>query len=73
MTGFDLIIFAALALFLGWKLYTVLGRRTGNERSIDPFVTKPGSAPNGTPNSDPAGRAPATGSAGERGCAAVAR
>jgi predicted lipid-binding transport protein (Tim44 family) len=58
VTGFDLIIFAVLAVFLGWKLYTVLGRRTGNERSIDPFVTKPGAAPNGTPNSEPAGRAP---------------
>jgi len=55
----DLIIFAVLALFLGWKLYTVLGRRTGNERSIDPFVTKPGAAPNGsTPGSEPASRAP---------------
>lgn len=58
MTGFDLIIFAVLAVFLGWKLYTVLGRRTGNERSIDPFMTKPGSAPTGTPNSEPTGRAP---------------
>ena len=58
MTSFDLIIFAALALFLGWKLYTVLGRRTGNERSIDPFMTKPGSAPTGAPNGEPAGRAP---------------
>lgn len=58
MTGFDLIIFAVLAVFLGWKLYSVLGRRTGNERSIDPFMTKPGSAPSGTPNSEPAARAP---------------
>jgi predicted lipid-binding transport protein (Tim44 family) len=58
VTGFDLIIFAALAVFLGWKLYTVLGRRTGNERSIDPFVTKPGGAPNGTPKGEPAGRTP---------------
>ena len=58
MTGFDLIIFAALAVFLGWKLYSVLGRRTGNERSIDPFMTKPGSAPSGTPNSEPSARAP---------------
>jgi predicted lipid-binding transport protein (Tim44 family) len=57
VTGFDLIIFAALALFLGWKLYSVLGRRTGNERSIDPFVTKPGATPNGTPKGEPAGRA----------------
>jgi len=53
----DLIIFAAIAVFLGWKLYTVLGRRTGNERSVDPFVTKPGPAPTGTPNEAPA-RAP---------------
>jgi predicted lipid-binding transport protein (Tim44 family) len=58
VTGFDLIIFALLAVFLGWKLYSVLGRRTGNERSIDPFVTKPGAAPNGTPKGEPAGRAP---------------
>jgi hypothetical protein len=34
----DLIFFAALALLLGWKLYSVLGRRTGNERQIDPFA-----------------------------------
>lgn len=40
-TGYDLIIFAAIAIFLGWKLYSVLGRRTGNERSIDPFATPP--------------------------------
>jgi len=57
VTGFDLIIFALLALFLGWKLYTVLGRRTGNERSIDPFATRPGPTPNGTPNEAPS-RAP---------------
>jgi predicted lipid-binding transport protein (Tim44 family) len=49
VTGIDLIIFAAIAIFLGWKLYSVLGRRTGNERSIDPFATPPGqSGPNGT-------------------------
>lgn len=58
MTGYDLIIFAALAVFLGWKLYSVLGRRTGNERSIDPFITKPGPASNGNANNEPAGRAP---------------
>ena len=40
-TGFDLIIFAAIAIFLAWKLYSVLGRRTGNERSVDPFATPP--------------------------------
>ena len=59
MTGPDLIIFAALAVFLGWKLYTVLGRRTGNERSIDPFGSKPGAnQDNGAANGEPAGRAP---------------
>jgi predicted lipid-binding transport protein (Tim44 family) len=40
-TGYDLIFFAAIAVFLAWKLYSVLGRRTGNERSIDPFATPP--------------------------------
>jgi predicted lipid-binding transport protein (Tim44 family) len=40
-TGYDLIFFAAIAIFLAWKLYSVLGRRTGNERSIDPFATPP--------------------------------
>lgn len=34
----DLIFFAIVAVFLGWRLYTVLGRRTGNERSFDPFA-----------------------------------
>jgi predicted lipid-binding transport protein (Tim44 family) len=58
VTGFDLIIFALLAVFLGWKLYSVLGRRTGNERSIDPFMTKPGSAPSGAPKGEPTGRPP---------------
>jgi predicted lipid-binding transport protein (Tim44 family) len=57
-TEYDLIIFAALALFLGWKLYSVLGRRTGNERSIDPFATKPGAAPNGTPSNERGPRGP---------------
>src|SRR4051794_19896720 len=28
----DIIIFAAIALFLVWRLRSVLGRRTGNER-----------------------------------------
>ncbi|HVO01216.1 MAG TPA: Tim44/TimA family putative adaptor protein [Candidatus Cybelea sp.] len=52
MNDLDLIIFAVLAVFLGWKLYSVLGRRTGNERSIDPFATppKPGSGPAQAPS-----------------------
>ncbi len=47
-SGLDLIIFAGIAIFLAWKLYSVLGRRTGNERSIDPFATPPNQpGPNG--------------------------
>jgi predicted lipid-binding transport protein (Tim44 family) len=34
----DIVFFAIVAVVLGWKLYTVLGRRTGGERRIDPFV-----------------------------------
>jgi predicted lipid-binding transport protein (Tim44 family) len=34
----DIIGFAILAAGLGWKLYTILGRRTGNERSFDPLA-----------------------------------
>ena len=59
MSSLDLIFFAVVAVFLGWKLYTVLGRRTGNERSIDPFAPKPGPASNGNaPSAEPASRAP---------------
>lgn len=42
--GFDIytIIFAGLALFVFWKLRSVLGTRTGNERRPqDPFVGRP--------------------------------
>lgn len=42
--GFDIytIIFAGLALFVFWKLRSVLGTRTGNERRPqDPFVSGP--------------------------------
>jgi len=34
----DLILFAVVAVFFGWRLYLVLGRRTGNERSFDPLA-----------------------------------
>jgi predicted lipid-binding transport protein (Tim44 family) len=34
----DLILFAIVAVFFGWRLYLVLGRRTGNERSFDPLA-----------------------------------
>lgn len=36
----DLIFFAVIALLLGWRLYSVLGRRTGTERRFDPFARK---------------------------------
>jgi predicted lipid-binding transport protein (Tim44 family) len=67
-TGYDLIFFAAIAIFLAWKLYSVLGRRTGNERSIDPFATPPNqpgaNAPKGIGKpGDAAGR---PGAAGDR-------
>jgi predicted lipid-binding transport protein (Tim44 family) len=32
MTGLDIIFFAGVALFVGYRLYQVLGTRTGNER-----------------------------------------
>jgi predicted lipid-binding transport protein (Tim44 family) len=34
----DIVFFAIVAVVLGWKLYSVLGRRTGNERRVDPFA-----------------------------------
>jgi predicted lipid-binding transport protein (Tim44 family) len=65
-TGYDLIFFAAIAVFLAWKLYSVLGRRTGNERSVDPFATPPnqpganGPKPLGKPGDATGRQAPAT-------------
>lgn len=42
MIWFDIIIFAAVALFLGWRLFTVLGERHGEERERgNPFEAKP--------------------------------
>lgn len=37
----DIVIFAAIAVFLGLRLRSVLGRRTGNERQRDPFKPVP--------------------------------
>lgn len=34
----DIIFFAIVAVILGWKLFSILGRRTGHERRIDPFA-----------------------------------
>jgi predicted lipid-binding transport protein (Tim44 family) len=33
----EILFFAVVAAFLGWKLYSVLGRRTGHEKRFDPF------------------------------------
>lgn len=38
MQHLDIVFFAIVAVVLGWKLYSVLGRRTGNERRVDPFT-----------------------------------
>jgi predicted lipid-binding transport protein (Tim44 family) len=37
----DIILFAMIAAFLGFRLYSALGRRTGNERSPDEQVRVP--------------------------------
>ena len=36
----DLIFFAVVALVLGWRLYSVLGRRTGTERRVDTLADR---------------------------------
>lgn len=41
-----MIIFAALALFVVWKLRSVLGTRTGNEPRPDPMSRRPGQPAN---------------------------
>ena len=38
MQYLDIVFFAIVAVVLGWKLYSVLGHRTGNERRVDPFA-----------------------------------
>ncbi len=42
MIWFDIVIFAAVAVFLGWRLYAVLGERHGDERARgNPFDSVP--------------------------------
>ncbi len=41
----EILFFAIVAAFLGWRLYSVLGRRTGHEKPFDPFRTKETQAP----------------------------
>ena len=40
-----ILFFAVVAAFLGWRLYTVLGRRTGHEKPFDPFRPREPEAP----------------------------
>lgn len=41
----EILFFAIVAAFLGWRLYSVLGRRTGHEKPFDPFRPKETEAP----------------------------
>jgi predicted lipid-binding transport protein (Tim44 family) len=47
-----ILFFAVVAAFLGWRLYTVLGRRTGHEKPFDPFRPKGTQAPATLPERD---------------------
>jgi predicted lipid-binding transport protein (Tim44 family) len=42
----DIILFAMVAVFLGLRLRSVLGRRTGHEQSPPDFAARPGPNPN---------------------------
>jgi predicted lipid-binding transport protein (Tim44 family) len=48
----EILFFAIVAAFLGWRLYSVLGRRTGHEKRFDPFGQS--DAPTGLPDRDSA-------------------
>ncbi|WP_119302377.1 Tim44/TimA family putative adaptor protein [Dongia deserti] len=48
----EILFFAIVAAFLGWRLYSVLGRRTGHEKPFDPFRTKDTEAPATLPERD---------------------
>lgn len=48
----EILFFALVAAFLGWRLYSVLGRRTGHEKPFDPFRTKETEAPATLPERD---------------------
>ena len=50
---FDIIIFAAIAGFLFFRLRNVLGRRTGTEKRIDPFAPRPAPPPRPSPFTAP--------------------
>ena len=48
----EILFFAIVAAFLGWRLYSVLGRRTGHEKRFDPFGQS--DAPTSLPDRDSA-------------------
>lgn len=50
---FEIIIFAAVAGFLLVRLRSVLGRRTGTEKRIDPFAPRPAPPPRPSPFAAP--------------------
>jgi predicted lipid-binding transport protein (Tim44 family) len=50
---FEIIIFAAIAGFLVLRLRSVLGRRTGTEKRIDPFAPRPAPPPRPSPFAAP--------------------
>ncbi|MGH6973220.1 MAG: Tim44/TimA family putative adaptor protein, partial [Stellaceae bacterium] len=51
---FEIIVFAAVAGFLLVRLRSVLGRRTGTEKRIDPFAPRPAPPPRPSPFAAPA-------------------
>ena len=50
---FEIIIFAAVAGFLLVRLRSVLGRRTGTEKRVDPFAPRPAPPPRPSPFAAP--------------------
>ena len=50
---FEIIVFAAVAAFLLLRLRSVLGRRTGTEKRIDPFAPRPAPPPRPSPFAAP--------------------
>src|SRR5690348_14187979 len=50
---FEIILFAVVAGFLLLRLRSVLGRRTGTEKRVDPFAPRPAPPPRPSPFSAP--------------------
>jgi predicted lipid-binding transport protein (Tim44 family) len=40
LQNLDIVFFFLVAVILGWKLFSILGRRTGNERRVDPLAPR---------------------------------